>query len=79
MMTIQILSTLNLKRMSCKACLFAGRLSMNDNDDTDDREETTSFLQYLKLDLRLDRSDFSLSPIRIGARKNMIMCTTFPV
>jgi len=24
--------------MSCKACLFAGRLSINDTDDIDDRE-----------------------------------------
>ena len=37
-MVFQALSTLNLKRMSCKACLFAGKLSINDTDDIDDRE-----------------------------------------
>jgi hypothetical protein len=37
-MTVQMLSTLNLKRMSWKACLFAGKLSINDTDDIDDRE-----------------------------------------
>lgn len=31
-MVFQTLSTLNLKRMSCKACLSAGRLSINDID-----------------------------------------------
>jgi hypothetical protein len=39
-MTVQILSTLNLNRMSCMACLSAGRVSINDTDDSDDREET---------------------------------------
>jgi hypothetical protein len=40
--SVQILSTLNLNRMSCKACLSAGRVSINDTDDTDDREGTTA-------------------------------------
>jgi hypothetical protein len=29
-----MLSTLNLKRMSCNACLYAGRVSIDDTDDT---------------------------------------------
>ena len=37
-----MLSTLNLNRMSCKACLSAGRLSINDTD-SDDTEETTQY------------------------------------
>ena len=39
-MTVQMLSTLNLNRMSCKACLSAGRLWIN---DTDDIRETTLY------------------------------------
>jgi hypothetical protein len=35
-MTVQILLTLNLYRISYKACLYAGRLSINDNDDTEE-------------------------------------------
>ena len=38
-----MLSTLNLNRMSCNACMSAGRLSINDNDDNDDSEETTQY------------------------------------
>ena len=38
-MTVQMLSTLNRNRISCKACLFAGRLSINDTNDTDDTWE----------------------------------------
>ena len=37
-----MLSTLNLKRISCNACLSAGRLSINDTDDIDDSEGTTA-------------------------------------
>lgn len=37
-MTVQMLSTLNLNRISCKACLSGDRLSKNDNDDNDDTE-----------------------------------------
>ena len=36
-MTVQMLLTLNLNRISCKAFLSGGRLSINDTDDTDDR------------------------------------------
>jgi hypothetical protein len=32
-MVFQILLILNLKRMSCKACLSAGRVSINDTSD----------------------------------------------
>ena len=35
-----MLSTLNRNRISCKACLSAGRLSINDTDDNDDSEGT---------------------------------------
>ena len=37
---VQMLSTLNRNRISCKACLSAGRLSINDTDDNDDSEGT---------------------------------------
>jgi hypothetical protein len=37
-MTVQMLSTLSLNRMSCNPCLSAGRLWINDTDDTDDSE-----------------------------------------
>lgn len=37
-MVVQMLSTLNLNRMSCKACLSVGRLWINDADDIDDGE-----------------------------------------
>ena len=46
-MTVQMLSTLNLNRMSCKACLFDGRVSINDTDDNYDREETTVWLAVI--------------------------------
>ena len=46
-MTLQMLSTLNLNRMSCKACLSAGRVSINDTDDTDDSEGTTVWLSVI--------------------------------
>ena len=39
-MAVQMLSTLNRNRMSCNACLSAGKVSMNDTDDTDDSWET---------------------------------------
>jgi hypothetical protein len=43
--------SLNLYRMSCKACLFAGRLSMSNTDDNDDTEETIATQGDLKLDI----------------------------
>jgi len=46
-MTVHILSTLNLKRMSCNAYLSAGRLSINDTDDADDSGETTVWLSVM--------------------------------
>jgi hypothetical protein len=36
MVVVQMISTLDLIRISCKACLSAGRLSMNDTDDTEE-------------------------------------------
>jgi hypothetical protein len=42
-MTVQMLSTLNRNRMSCNACLSAGKVSMNDTDDTDDSGGTTLY------------------------------------
>ena len=66
-MTVQMLSTLNRNRMSCKACLFAGKVSMNDTDDTDDSWETTAMQDELKLDIR--------KSTRLG-RKNLIMYAT---
>ena len=35
---------MNLYRISCKACLFTGRLSINDTDDIDDMGETSKAL-----------------------------------
>lgn len=57
-MAVQMLSTLNLKRMSCKACLSDGRLSIN---DTDDRLGTTTIQGEIKLDIP--------KPIRLGRAK----------
>ena len=47
---------LNLKLMSCKACLSAGRVSINDTDDTDDGEEisTTSLKARLRMDMQIN-------------------------
>ncbi|MGC2429174.1 MAG: hypothetical protein WA421_19235 [Nitrososphaeraceae archaeon] len=42
--------------MSCKACLSAGRVSINDTDDTDDGEEisTTSLKARLRMDMQIN-------------------------
>jgi hypothetical protein len=42
----QMSLTLNLYRMSYMACLSAGRLSMNDSDDSDYTGETIQHLCY---------------------------------
>ncbi|MFZ0329078.1 MAG: hypothetical protein WBP64_05740 [Nitrososphaeraceae archaeon] len=54
-------STLNLNRISCKACLSVGRLSINDRVDNDDTEGTaTQALSaiFQKLDARGAKTRF---------------------
>jgi predicted lactoylglutathione lyase len=65
-MSVQILLTLNLYRISCKACLFIGRLSINDTDDIDDMGETSkAFGAHLMIDTQTSLSMYQSVSLHI--------------